>query len=41
MWYGGPDRPLGVELDSHGSGAPGRGNVGSKAVVSVVSIDGA
>jgi hypothetical protein len=35
MWNGGPFRALGVELDAQGSGAPGKGVVGSKVVVSI------
>jgi len=35
MWYGGPDRALGIELEAHGSGAPGSGIVGSKEVISI------
>jgi hypothetical protein len=35
MWYGGPGRASGVELDAHGSGGPGSGIVGSKAGVSI------
>ena len=31
MWYGGPERGLGVPVKAHGSGGPGRGAVGSKA----------
>jgi hypothetical protein len=35
MWKGGLLLPLGVELDAHGSGAPGKGVVGSNAVISI------
>ena len=30
MWYGGPSRQLGWELEAHGSGGPGSGASGSK-----------
>ena len=36
MWYGGPDRRLGVSVDAHGSGGPGSGAVGSKAASAVI-----
>ncbi len=35
MWNGGPVRALGRSVEAHGSGAPGNGAVGSKAVVSI------
>ncbi len=35
MWNGGPSRLDGVSVDAHGSGGPGRGAVGSKALLSI------
>jgi hypothetical protein len=36
MWYGGPERGLGVSVEAQGSGGPGRGALGSKAVTVVI-----
>ena len=36
MWNGGPSRCDGISVEAQGSGAPGRGAVGSKSVVAFI-----